>query len=269
MDKTGEVRRQSAKTGAQYLRQKLEQEFEFAPRIAQAVLEEAQACLNGVGEGLQAGQMVVYLARREAGHGKGLGETALLAVRWTVDGGAEDQAVLKRHGREGLRTVRIQRLVDEAVEQGALATQEDLARVLQVDVRTIKRDCKRLQAAGNLLARCGAVRGIGRGQSHKAQIIGRWLAGESYDQLERSTKHSVVSIRRYIQHFVRVVELHQGGFAEEEVAHLTQQGLALVREYLTIYQQVDAPASQRRLAEQLARFQRADAPGQTAKGGAS
>jgi hypothetical protein len=269
MDKKGEVRRQSAKTSEQYLRQKLEQEFEFPPRIAQAVLEEAQACLSGQGEALQAGEMVVYLARREAGHGSAIVETALVAVRWTVDGGGEDQAVLLRHGREVLRRIRIQRLVDEAVEQGALATQEELARVLQVHVRTIKRDCKRLQEEGTRLALRGAVCGIGRGQSHKAHIIGRWLAGESYDQLERSTKHSVVSIRRYIQHFVRVVELHQAGFADEEVAHLTQQGIALVGEYLTIYHQVHAPASQQRLAEQMARFQRADAQGQTAKGGVS
>jgi DNA-binding transcriptional regulator YhcF (GntR family) len=268
MNSQGEERRQSAKTREQYFRQKLEIEFEFAPRIAQAVLEEAQACLSGQGEAMAAGQMVVYLARREAGHGKPLGETALVAVRWTVDGGSEDRAVLARHGREALRRVRIQRLVDEAVEQGALATQEDLARVLQVTVRTIKRDCKQLHAEGTVVALRGAVRGIGRGQSHKGQIIRRWLAGESYDQLERSTKHSVVSIRRYIQHFVRVVELQQAGFAEAEVAHLTQQGLALVQEYLTIYQQIEAPASQRRLAEQMARFQRADVHGQTAKGGA-
>lgn len=268
MDRTGESRRHAAKTSESYLLQKLVEEFEFPPRIAQAVLEEAQACLNGQGEALKAGELVVHLAKREAGHGKKVAETKQMEVRWTVDGGAEDQSVLVRHGREALRRVRIQRLVDEAVEQGALATQEDLARVLQVTVRTIKRDCKVLQAEGVLLALRGAVRGIGRGQTHKGQIIGRWLAGESYDQLERSTKHSVVSIRRYIQHFVRVVELHQAGFGDEEVAHLTQQGIALVREYLVIYEQNDAPNRRRRLREQMQRFQRADVQGQTAKGGA-
>ena len=124
-----------------------------------------------------------------------------------------------------------------------------------MDVRTIKRDCQALQKAGVWLALRGNVKSIGRGQSHKAQIVGRWLKGETYDQLMRSTHHSVMCIGRYVQTFARIVALHQEGIAENQIAYLTQCGVGLVQEYLRLYQQYDDPCLRERLAEQLLRLQ--------------
>ena len=259
MNNGSRSKREIAKTSEGHLRTKLEQEFEFAPRIAQAIVEEAQSSLSSGSDEVGFGQLRVYLVRRDAGHGRALRETPTHPVCWTVDAGAEDQEILGKYGRVSLRQVRIQRLLSEAVEQGALASQEDLARVLHVDVRTIKRDCKALQSQGVWLPLRGAMCGIGRGQSHKALIIRRWLQGETYDQLERSTKHAVVSIRRYIQTFLRVMELHQAGFTPTEVAHLTHNGVALIDEYLAVYHACDDGVSRTRLAEQLARVQRTTA----------
>jgi len=256
MSKEARIQRQVSKTEEAHLLAQLEQEFEFAPRIAQAIVEEAQSVLTRALDELGRGQIWVYLVKREAGHGKALKETRTKAVRWTLDAGVEDQEVLSKHGRVVLRQVRIQRLLSEAVEQGALASQEDLAHVLHVAVRTIKRDCKALEEQGFWLPLRGNVRGIGRGQSHKALIISRWLRRETYDQLERSTKHTVVSIRRYVQTFLRIVELHEAGFAPAEIVHLAQCGLALVEEYLSIYHECDDPLSQAKLQEELERFRR-------------
>jgi hypothetical protein len=111
----------------------------------------------------------------------------------------------------------------------------------------------------------GNVRSIGRGQTHKAQIVGRWLAGETYDQLTRSTRHHVSSISRYVQTFVRVVALQQEGLSEQQIAHLTQCGVALVQEYLQLYQQYDTPQQRERLTEQLQRLQGKSQPSETQK----
>lgn len=255
MGKTGQEQRTYAKTKSAQLLYKLQNDFDLAPRIAQAVLEEAEVCLSSTSATEQPGQRWVVLTTRTAGHGQSLDETATQEVCWTIDGGVADSEILLKQGRKGLRRVRIQRLLDEAVEQGALATQEDLARVLEVDVRTIKRDCQALQTAGVWLALRGNVQSIGRGQSHKSQIVGRWLQGETYDQLVRSTHHNVSSIRRYVQTFVRIVALEQEGLSTTQIAHLAQCGMALVQEYLAIYQQCTEPACLTRLAEQLERFQ--------------
>jgi CRP-like cAMP-binding protein len=244
-----------AKSPEQRFMRMLEQEFEFAPRVAQVILEEAQTSLQGTcGDSVRPGQTRVLLVRREAGHGRALREIETVEVTWTIDAGAEDEQIRQRHGQQALRQVRIQRLLLEALEQGAVATQEDLARVLNVSLRTIKRDCAALQAKGVYLPTRGNLHGIGRGQTHKAQIIGRWLRGETYDQIALHTHHRPVSIQRYIQTFVRLVKLHRQGFSENEIGLLLQLSPALVREYLAVYRQHDTPDCQERLQDQLRRL---------------
>jgi hypothetical protein len=260
--------RQASKTFEQHFVRTLIDEFQFAPRLAQAVLAEAQTSLTPMGQAAGSGQLRVILSQRQASGGQRLAETPSVEVRWTINAGAEDQQVLRQHGRVALRWVRIQRLLDEALEQGAAATQEDLALALNVGLRTIKRDCQALEGQGLYLPLRGKLHGIGRGQTHKAQIVGRWLRGETYDQLMLSTRHSSTSIRRYIQTFVRVVELHDQGFSLSQIAHLVQSGEALIQEYLAVYAQNDAPDCRERLAEQLTRLRKAAAtPEGVKKGG--
>jgi DNA-binding CsgD family transcriptional regulator len=151
-------------------------------------------------------------------------------------------------------------LLDEALAQGAVATQEDLAQALHVSVRTIKRDCVALKAEGVYLPTRGNLHGIGRGQSHKAQIVGLWLGGATYDQIARQTRHSVPAIQRYVQTFVRVVGLHQQGYSDSQVALLLNVSLALVREYLAVYQQNATPECRERLTAQIERLGRTISP---------
>lgn len=250
----GEIERSKAKTPEHRFLQVMEDDFRYPPRIARSILEEAQECLQGKSEGMRAGQMRVLLVREGAGHGQALGETPQVEVIWTIDGGAEDLGVLAEHGPIGLRRVRIQRLLDEAMEQGALATQEDLARVLQTSVRTIKRDFAEMHESGLYLPSRGYLKGIGRGQTHKAQIIRRWLRGETYDQLSVNTHHAVTSIQRYIKTFVQVVRLSQEGMSESQISLLIQIGARLVRDYLNVYLSNVEPECRQRLEEQMRRI---------------
>jgi biotin operon repressor len=250
-------KRLETKTWPQRFKQMLEQEFHFAPKIAQSILEEAQLHLVGQAGQNQAGQQRVILAKREAGHGRPLWETELIQVTWTVDAGAEDRQVGHRHGHQALRQVRVQRLLLEALEQGGLASQEDLAQALNVSVRTIKRDFEALQGQGIYLPSRGNLHGIGRGQTHKAQIVGAWLQGATYDQIAQRIHHSLSSIQRYIQTFVRVIDLHQQDFSELQIGQLLQLGQPLVQEYLAVYHAHDQPECRGRLAEQMDRFKQA------------
>ena len=252
--KQDEIQRVQAKTRAQRFLNVMEQAFHYAPKIAEAILAEAEACLMGEATGLKPGQMPVILLRREARQGCSLRQVATQEVIWTVDGGEEDQEVARQHGVAALRRVRLLRLLSEALEQGAVASQEDVARALQVSVRTIKRDCAYLQEQGITVPTRGHLQGIGRGQTHKAQIVGRWLRGETYDQVARHSHHSLTCVQRYIQTFVRVIQLHHKQFTEGEISLALQLGPALVQEYLAVYAQHDTPFCRQRLEEQLARL---------------
>jgi biotin operon repressor len=260
MTKNDAVERQNVKTNEQRFKQMLQQEFHLAPKIAQAILEEAQGHLVEPAQSQQAGQQAVIVAKRAAGHGRALQETELIQIRWTVDAGVEDRQVQQQHGSKALRQVRLQRLLLEALEQDGLASQEDLAQALQVSVRTIKRDFEQLQQQGLYLPSRGNLHGIGRGQTHKAQIIGCWLRGATYDQIAQKTHHALSSIQRYIQSFVRVIDLHQRNFSSLQIAQLLQMGPPLVQEYLAVYQSHNQVECRQRLQEQMARFKLASAP---------
>jgi len=249
--------RLQAKTPEQRFLNVLDQDFDQPPRVAQALLEEAQLCLLGASSALRPGQTRVILVALDAGHGQPLGRTATTEVTWTIDAGQEDRQVLQQHGPVELRRVRIQRLLDEALAQDAAATQEDLAQALHVSVRTIKRDCKALEAQGISVPTRGRLKGIGRGQTHKAQIVSRWLRGETYDQIKFHTRHSLSSIKRYVQSFVRVADLHRQGFSESEIALLLDLSSYLVGEYLTVYTKHDSTEYQARLTEQIERLTKA------------
>ena len=251
------IERLQAKTPEQRYLSVLEQDFDQPPRVAQALLEEAQTCLLGSGSALRPGQTRVILADLNAGHGQPLGQTATTEVIWTTDAGQEDRQVLQQYGPVELRRTRIQRLLDEALAQGAAATQEDLAQALHVSVRTIKRDCKVLEAQGICLPTRGRLKGIGRGQTHKAQIVGRWLRGETYDQIMLHTRHSLSSVKRYVRSFVRVADLHRQGFDENEIALLLELSVYLVGEYLAVYNEHDSTEYQERLTEQIERLSQA------------
>ncbi|MCP4362160.1 MAG: DUF1670 domain-containing protein [Chloroflexi bacterium] len=229
------VDRLSAKTKEQQLLHILQKEFQQPLRVARAILQDVQECLAGTSEQIKPGQMRVILVAMAARHGESLANTRQKEVVWTVDAGAEDYQVNLKHGRIAMRRQRIQRLLTEAVEQGAVASQEDLARVLHVEVRTIKRDCAALAAQGIYLPTRGNLKGIGRGQTHKALIVERWLRGETYDQISRATHHTIVSVQRYVQTFSRVAQLQQQGLSPDEIALLLQIGWPLVAEYLAIY----------------------------------
>lgn len=249
-----EQARLQAKTPEQRFLNVLETEFQYAPKVAQAVLEEAQSCLLGNAEQLRPGQVRVVLTKLEAGHGQALREAATTEVTWTIDAGLEDREVLAAHKMKGLRQVRIQRLLDEALAQGAVAVQEDLALALNISVRTIKRDFRELQAAGIFLPTRGKLKGIGRGQTHKAQIVRLWLLGKTYDQIRLQTRHALSSIKRYIQTFVRVVHLHLADFDDSQIAQLLGIGEALVQEYLAVFHDNDTPACRERLNAQMQRL---------------
>ncbi len=151
----------------------MEEEFDFSPRVSRELLSTAQDMLVGgvPSEAVRPGQVRVVVASLKAPFGPPLTETDRVEVTLAMDAGAEDMAVRARESTEELRQGRILRLTEEALEQGGVLTQEDLARVLSVHRRTIARDVKVLKAEGHVIQTRGFVKGIGRGQTHKVRVI--------------------------------------------------------------------------------------------------
>jgi len=98
------------------------------------------------------GEVVMPLARAQTALGKSLATNDRMLVRLHVNLGEADALILSAEGKSALRRHRIVRLVQQAYAQSALMTDADLARVLDVNVRTIERDMADLRRAGYIAA---------------------------------------------------------------------------------------------------------------------
>jgi len=228
----------------------------FSPRVSSELLSTAQEMLVGgaSSSAVRPGQVRLVVTSLKAPFGPPLAATDEVEVTLTVDAGVEDAGVRVQEGPEGLRRGRILRLTEEALEQGGVLTQEDLARALDVDRRTIVRDIEVLKGEGHLIQTRGVVKGVGRGQTHEVRVIELWLDREGYDEIGRWLHHSPQAIERYVSTFLRVVALHRQGATVEESAFLTQSSVRLVREYLKVYEAAMATPHQReKLEEEMAR----------------
>lgn len=234
----------------------LQQEFNFSIRVSRELLATAQEMLLGSipAAAVRPGQVRQVVASMKAPFGPPLAEADKVEVTLTVEAGAEDAVVKERQGAEGLRRSQILRLTEEALEQGGVLTQEDLARALKTSARTIRRDVRALKEQDYLIHTRGQVKGVGRGQTHKVRIIELWLDRKGYEQIARQTYHAQQSIKRYIRTFQRIVVLHRKGMPVEEIAFLTQSSARLVQDYLQVSEAALAtPHRREKLEEELAR----------------
>ena len=153
-----------------------------------------------------------------------------------------------------MRRGRILRILDEALEQGGVLTQEDLGRALGVARRTIIRDVKVMKAEKHLVHTRGQLKGVGRGQTHKVKIIELWLDREGYGKIARWVHHSPQSIKRYVSTFLRIAMLYRKKTPLKEIAFLTSASERLVKDYLDVYQAaLVEPHRREKLEEELAR----------------
>ena len=247
-----EAHRLAEKTVERQFLYELEYDFELAPATSRAVLSAAQQVfLPFIADGqILEGQMRITVVSFKERSGKPLSAMKKVGVVVTVDGGMEELAVQKRFGVVGLRRFRLLRMTEECVDQGGVLTQEDLARLLQTDVRTIRRDIAFLRGEGHWVPTRGTIQEIGRGQSHKAKIVEMYLRRLTYSEIVRQSRHAPSSVKRYVETFGRVMVLWEKGICDVgEIAYVVGISVRLAEEYLQLRQRYDRPEYQDRLEE--------------------
>jgi biotin operon repressor len=202
---------------------------------------------------LRTGQMRYECVASGEGAGKPIKECRLVTVVLTLFEAKEDLAVWHQQGQAARRKALIQRLTEEAREQGGLLSQEDLALLLFCDVRTIRRDIKELrEQQGIYVATRGQIEDIGPGVSHKGVAIGHWLAGLEAVEVARRINHTLHAVERYIHTFCRVVFLLRKGLHPMQIALTVGISSGGVRTFLDIYD------AHRKKPEYARRFQEID-----------
>jgi len=186
---------------------------------------------------LSTGQLQYLAVEENEPAGKPIALCRKVPVRLTLQNADEDLTVYKKSGLRGLREHKVTRVTNEAIDQGGVLSYEDIAFILTCSVVTIKRDMSRLRRQGIILPSRGWRQQMGRGQSHKTQILDLYFRGYQFTEIEHKTHHSETAIKRYLQDFARVALLHLKRFSIDEIRISTGFSHRLIGEYLALYKQ--------------------------------
>jgi hypothetical protein len=245
------VARVAHKNAQEAIVARIAEDLRLTPFLARAYYEQmADYFQQYAGLDLQDNQVAYCALAAEEPPGRKLAECRRISVRLTLHDPADLDTAAQ--SLSALRQARIIRLCDQALDQGGLLTQEDLAILLTTSHSTIKRDLRQLRRQGVFVPTRGLQRDIGPGVSHKVEIIRRYLGGESLTDISRAMNHGIDSMQRYLQAFRQVALMTREQLDAPLIRKACRLSLKLIAEYQALFQQaLESPGMQRRLDDLL------------------
>jgi hypothetical protein len=232
------IARLALKNPAEAIIDRVQHDFNLAPVVARTLFEQMRSYFESYYQlNHETGQLSYLAVSADSPAGRKLEDCRRVAVKLSLH--TPDDLVALSQGMAPLRQARLLRLTQEAYEQGALLSHEDLACLLSSSLATIKRDVRQLRQQQFNVPTRGQVKDIGKGVSHKSQIVKDYLAGYTFSEIQWRRQHTVGSIRRYCQDFVRIIRLKQKNFSLADIRRTTGLSERLIQEYLSLYEQTE------------------------------
>jgi len=224
------------KTAEHQLFHELETEYGFPRATCRSLVQLMQEFIEENYGNLRGDNQIIYHAvSKDEPPGKQLDKIKIVSVKLTISH-PEDAEILEQKGIHALRQHKMMRFATEAYDQGGLLVQEDLALLLNSGRRTIQRDMAYLKKQEIIIPTRGSIQDIGPTISHKTKIVEFYLKGYEYTEIERRTRHTGQSIKRYIIGFSKVVMLQSKGYTPNQIREITNTTEKVVKEYLELYQ---------------------------------
>lgn len=230
------LKRLESKNARNAIIQKLAQDFNLTPIIAEAFYKQVSIYFQEHSNiSLSSGEVSYEAVSSTEPAGKHIRLTRKVTCRLKLIDISTDFEVLADYGLAGMRRHRIERLTRQAYDQGALLTYEDLALLLTTSPATVKRDVFFLRRDGKFIMTRGTKLDMGPGLSHKSVILDLYFKGYSFTDIELKTNHSETSVKRYLSDFIQVATLYRQNFSPQQIRLIAQKSDRLVREYIQIY----------------------------------
>lgn len=136
-----------------------------------------------------------------------------------------------------VRRRRQARLLDQALAQGGVLAQSDLAAITLQQRRNVAKDIKRYQKEnGRILPYRGSVQDVGSTLTHKVEVIRLFEAGYLEPDIcqKLSVPHDLTAVENYVQTYKNVLKLLQNDFSPVNIAGILRISKSLVDSYLEI-----------------------------------
>jgi hypothetical protein len=215
----------------------------FSPARAELLADAVeQAALSREGLDRQEGDVVFWAISDREPAGKARIDCELVATVLTFYDPEQDQVA--RGSSTELKLRKAARLAAEARRQGGLLCLPDLAFLLGMGTNSLQQSIAR---SGLFVPTRGTIIDIGRGVTHRAQIVGLYVEGYTETQIVRRTHHSYDAVASYIEEFCRVMLLCDRGLPPGHIRKVLGRSLKLINEYIALYRRLDLPDNQWKL----------------------
>ncbi|MGC9523840.1 MAG: DUF1670 domain-containing protein [Anaerolineae bacterium] len=246
--KSGIAERLHHKTSLHAIQVELQSGYDLSPIEAQVLARRVQQLVDEqAGFARQPGQITYQAIAIDEPPGKPLETCQKVAVHLTVMAD-EDAQVWANQGSLALRRLRVHRVVYEATMQGGALSQEDVACILGISHKSVKRVFAYFREQGESLPSRGQIQDMGRGVSHKIPIIRRYVEDLSFSHISRELgNHGIISMARYLHHFALVMILEDRGLTPQQMQSVIGISENLIGQYRELYVDLDKPEHQRTL----------------------
>ncbi len=246
MSRQQAAKRLVEKSSLHAIQVELQQGYNLSPVEAHVLAHRVQELVDDqTGHARQPGQITYQAIAIEEPPGKPLSLCRRVPVHLTLS--ADDDAeVWAKEGPVALRQLRVHRLVYEALMQGGALSQEDLACVLGVSSKTIKRIFAFYREQDHRLPSRGEIQDMGRGVSHKVPIIRKYVQDLSLSWISLDLgRHGIASMTRYLRHFALVMVLEDRGLTVDQMQSVIGISRKLIEQYRALYAELNVPESAR------------------------
>jgi hypothetical protein len=236
------------KTSLHAIQVELQSGYDLSPVEAQVLARRVQQLVDEqAGFSRQAGQITYQAIAIDEPPGKPLEDCRKVPVQLTIIAD-EDAQVWADKGPLALRRVRVHRIVYEATMQGGALSQEDVACILGISIRSVKRIFAHFREQGEPLPSRGEIQDMGRGVSHKIPVVRRYVRDLSFSRISRELgNHGISSMARYLHHFALVMILEDRGLTPQQMQSILGISENLIEQYRALYGELNVPEHARTL----------------------
>lgn len=149
-----------------------------------------------------------------------------------------------RGSSSNLKLQKAIRFATQARKQAGLLCLPDIAFLLGIDIRSLQRA---IQKTNIFIPTRGTIMDIGRGVTHRVQIVTLYIQGYTETQIVKRTNHTYDSIAAYIEEFTRVMLLFERGLPPNHIRKVLGRSQKLVNEYISLYHKLNIQENQWKL----------------------
>jgi hypothetical protein len=236
------------KTSLHAIQVELQSGYDLSPVEAQVLARRVQQLVDEqAGFSRQPGQITYQAIAIDEPPGKPLEDCRKVPVHLTVMAD-EDAQVWAHKGSLALRRLRAHRVVYEATMQSGALSQEDVACILGISLKSVKRVFAYFREQGESLPSRGEIQDMGRGVSHKIPVIRRYVQDLSFSRISRELgNHGISSMARYLHHFALVMILEDRGLTPQQMQSVIGISENLIQQYRQLYAELNVPEHARTL----------------------